>query len=989
MAFFNRISNQQKPKDLTSEIGFAGDIVFEGFDREESRVDDVKIEDYRKMLDNDTTVEALYNIFTMSILAATYHIDADSNDEGEAQAELVRRNLLEPPHKGGIQTPMNLFIDQSLAAIYEGFALFEKVYEVRDGKLVLKRLAHRDSTTLTLIRDTDGGFGGTKQRTADVDGVYREVTIPAHKCFLFTYGKSRSYLYGRSAFKPLYPRYDKKRRLEYLDSIALQADAIKPKVLRRIADGVVTDELKRARNKALDVLGRLGKRNSVASLPYGYELDVLNTEGRDPHQSIERQNSEMARSFHASVILTATQGSASNVGSYSLSTNQKDLLQTAITGVMRLLEAHINQYLIADLIDLNFAERHYPEFHFDTPDESIISAVFEAFKLLVQKDKVSDDIAAGIEESTATRLGIDLEAIKKRRQEDTEDDKSAGKENENADDNKDGGSGGDAGKFLGEDDKLGEVDTPEPHEHVAIDRDLTDAEKRVKFKAIEKWMAEQEASFETAATEELRKAVADISLDEEFTLPASYSALLAKQYRTAYNYGKLSAADEQKLPAPVLKKELRAREKQYVDFIINMQTEDVRNIIAGEKLKQSINLADGDDEDIDEESGTPNTSGKQDEAARNAMLESIGLLTSVWITQAVLGTKGTIISQGMNDGRDDSFASFDEDDDTAVYQWSARMEKNTCPICAELDGKVISANERRTTFQRPPKHINCGCIWVRVSALNKDYKLPTVTGIDNKLIERLEYIQRTTKAELASTIPGALKYTKAELSSIESYKGNGYININQALLGNHPMNPYAEADIKQLDKAIKKTKLEKDIVLYRGIGLESKLSINDIVDNPNFLSTSTSPRISIEFAQQSEANKYVFIFRAPKDMPYLDIEKTLADNNVNSTVNEREYLLSRGKKLVVKNLSKRDNGVILAEVEMTDDTKYLDDSNDSILTEDLLREIDESYERSKKRLADPNYKPSQTTRRLHHIWQMDSDYLNEHPEAIKSKDNDE
>ena len=989
MAFFNRISNQQKPKDLTSEIGFAGDIVFEGFDREESRADNIKIEDYRKMLDNDTTVEALYNIFTMSILAATYHIDADSNDEGEVQAELVRRNLLEPPHKGGMQTPMSLFIDQSLAAIYEGFALFEKVYEVRDGKLVLKRLAHRDATTLTLIRDTDGGFGGTKQRAADVDGVYHEVAIPANKCFLFTYGKSRSYLYGRSAFKSLYPRYDKKRRLEYLDSIALQADAIKPKVLRRIADGVVTDELKRARNKALDVLGRLGKRNSVASLPYGYQLDVLNTEGRDPHQSIERQNSEMARSFHASVILTATQGSASNVGSYSLSTNQKDLLQTAITGVMRLLEAHINQYLIADLIDLNFAERHYPEFHFDTPDESIISAVFEAFKLLVQKDKVSDDIAAGIEESTATRLGIDLEAIKKRRQEDTEDDKSAGKENENADDNKDGGSGGDAGKFLGEDDKLGEVDTPEPHEHVVIDRDLTDAEKRVKFKAIEKWMAEQEASFETAATEELRKAVADISLDEEFTLPASYSALLAKQYRTAYNYGKLSAADEQKLPAPVLKKELRAREKQYVDFIINMQTEDVRNIIAGEKLKQSINLADGDDEDIDEESGTPNTSGKQDEAARNAMLESIGLLTSVWITQAVLGTKGTIISQGMNDGRDDSFASFDEDDDTAVYQWSARMEKNTCPICAELDGKVISANERRTTFQRPPKHINCGCIWVRVSALNKDYKLPTVTGIDNKLIERLEYIQRTTKAELASTIPGALKYTKAELSSIESYKGNGYININQALLGNHPMNPYAEADIKQLDKAIKKTKLEKDIVLYRGIGLESKLSINDIVDNPNFLSTSTSPRISIEFAQQSEANKYVFIFRAPKDMPYLDIEKTLADNNVNSTVNEREYLLSRGKKLVVKNLSKRDNGVIVAEVEMTDDTKYLDDSNDSILTEDLLREIDESYESSKKRLADPNYKPSQTTRRLHHIWQMDSDYLNEHPEAIKSKDNDE
>ena len=981
MAFFSKNNPEPTPKNLTSEIGFAGDIVFEGFEREESRVDEISIKDYRKMLDNDTTVEALYNIFTMSILAATYHIDADSNDEGELQAELVRRNLLEPPHKGGMQTPMNLFIDQSLAAIYEGFALFEKVYEVRDGKLLLKRLAHRDSTTLTLIRDTDGGFGGTKQCAADSDGVYHEIIIPAHKCFLFTYGKSRSYLYGRSAFKPLYPRYDKKRRLEYLDSIALQADAIKPKVLRRTADGVVSDQLKKARNKALEVLGRLGKRNSVASLPYGYELDVLNTEGRDPHQSIERQNSEMARAFHASVILTATQGSASNVGSYSLSTNQKDLLQTAITGVMRLLEAHINQYLIADLIDLNFAERHYPEFHFDTPDESIISAVFEAFKLLVQKDKVSDDIAAGIEESTATRLGIDLEAIKKRRQEDTENDKPTGKENKNAKDDKDGGSGGDAGKFLGEDDKLGE--------HVAIDRDLTDVEKRVKFEAIEKWMAEQEASFETAATEELRKAVADISLDEEFTLPASYSALLAKQYRTAYNYGKLSAADEQKLPAPALKKELKVREKQYVDFIINMQTEDVRNIITGEKLKQPINLADGDDEDIDEEAGISNTSGRQDEAARNAMLESIGLLTSAWITQAVIGTKGTIVTQGMNDGRDDSFSFFDEDDDTSVYQWSARMEANTCPICAELDGKVISANERRTTFQRPPKHINCKCIWTRISALNKDYKLPAITGIDNKLIERLEYIQRTTKAELANTIPEALKYTKAELSSIEAYKGNGYININQALLGNHPMNPYAENDIKQLDKAIRRTTLENDILLYRGVGFKKPLRVGEEISNPNFLSTSTSRDISMEFAEKADWQKYILVFRAPKNMPYLDIEKTLADNNVNSTINEREYLLSRGKRFIVKNLSKRDNGVIVAEVEMTDDTKYLDDNSDSILTEDLLREIDESYERSKKRLADPDYKPSQTTRRLHHIWQMDSDYFNEHPETIKSKDNDE
>lgn len=740
MALFKK---DETPKNLTSEIGFAGDIVFESFDREESRTDEISIKDYRRMLDSDTTVEALYNIFTMSILAATYHIDADSEDVNEVQAEFVRRNLLEPPHKGGMQTPMNLFIDQSLIAIYEGFALFEKVYELRDGKLVLKRLAHRDSTTLTLIRDEVGGFGGAKQRTTDIDGAAQEVIIPAYKCFLFTYGKSRNYLYGRSAFKSLYPRYDKKRRLEYLDSVALQADAIKPKVLKRTVDGVVSEQLKKARNKALEVLGRLGKHNSVASIPYGYELDVLNTEGRDPHQSIERQNSEMARAFHASVILTATQGSASNVGSYSLSTNQKDLLQTAITGVMRLLESHINQYLIADLIDLNFAERHYPEFRFDTPDESIISAVFEAFKLLVQKDRISDDIATGIEESTATRLGIDLDAIKKRRQEEPKDDSKKADDDDN---DKDGGNGGDADKFLDENDKIDEVVLPEPHEHITIDRDLTDAEKRVKFDAIQDWMKAHEDSFAAAATEELNKAIDNIALDEAFSLPTSYTSLIAKYYRTAYNYGKLSAADEQKLPAPALKEEYKLREKQYVDFIVDMQNEDVNNIITGELLKQPINLADESDEDVEEvESTTP---AYQSAAQKNAVLEAIKISAGAWVAQAVLGTKGTIISQGMNDGRDDSFASFDEDDDTAVYQWSAKMEKNTCPICAELDGKVISANERKTMFQRPPKHINCGCIWVRISALNGDYKLPAITGINKDLVDKLEYIQKTRKDEL-------------------------------------------------------------------------------------------------------------------------------------------------------------------------------------------------------------------------------------------------
>ena len=85
-------------------------------------------------------------------------------------------------------------------------------------------------------------------------------------------------------------------------------------------------------------------------------------------------------------------------------------------------------------------------------------------------------------------------------------------------------------------------------------------------------------------------------------------------------------------------------------------------------------------------------------------------------------------------------------------------------------------------------------------------------------------------------------------------------------------------------------------------------------------------------------------------------------------------------KICCKKIVKRDNGIIVAEVEMTKDTKYLDDKNkdgDSILTEDVLKRLDESYERVKKRLTNPNYKPSRAVQRMHAIWQMESDYFNE------------
>lgn len=263
------LSNQPNKSNRLREIGSDGNGVFTDYSNEIAELNRPKqINDYRKML-KDGTVEALFNIITMPLLASEYMIEPE-NDSSEAikQADFIRNNLLSENYKGGIETPFDLFLDQAMMALIDGYQCWEKVYRLKNGRYELKKLALRDSRSIIIVSDKQEGYQGIKQ--IQVDG--SEVEIPAYKTFLFTHGKRYDTLYGRSMFTALWKNYDKKQKLEYLDSIALQNDAIKPKLLKSTTDNLIKDPKPGVLSKALHTLGRLGKINSVASIPAGYEV---------------------------------------------------------------------------------------------------------------------------------------------------------------------------------------------------------------------------------------------------------------------------------------------------------------------------------------------------------------------------------------------------------------------------------------------------------------------------------------------------------------------------------------------------------------------------------------------------------------------------------------------------------------------------------------------------------------------------------------------
>lgn len=526
---------RKKIEELQKEIGstISGSLIFGDYEQEMNAWNrERKIRDYREMM-KDPTVEGLFNIVTMPILASEYQIVAeDENENAKEQADFVRKNLFESSFKGGIETPFDLFLDEAMLALADGFAVWEKVYRLnKDGKLELKKLALRDSLSVELEAEK-GEYVGVKQTLED-GGV---VEIPAYKTFLFTHNKKFNRLYGRSILNSLYKNYDKKQKLEYLDSIALQNDAIKPKILTETQEhlGVGSGAMR----KIIHAIGKFGKTNSAVSVPFGYDIKTLESDGRDPHQSIERQKSEMAFAFMANFMLLGTQGKSSS-GSYALSNTQAGIFQMSLQSILDKLEAHINQYIIADLIDLNFAEPHYPQFKFAKLDKSKIESIFEIFKKMVDKDKVSDEVVKQVEDEVANQLGFQIENKKQLN--------------------------------LSENEPTTKIAPPDKH-FSNLDKKWQDIENR--------FLDQSRTIFESVAK--------GIKETGKIELSKEYKDLLIKTFKQAYTEGKIFSANREGRKAGKDSPEFSKNAKEYIDWIFEKQESDLKQFLESESWNDTL-----------------------------------------------------------------------------------------------------------------------------------------------------------------------------------------------------------------------------------------------------------------------------------------------------------------------------------------------------------------------------------------------------------------
>lgn len=690
-----RINLARTPAPNTDqEIGSAGSHTAQSlFNGEVIETEKVKIKDLKKMLDNDGTAQALFNVISMPILATGYDIlPEDDTPEAKEQAEAIKDALTRPPHRGGMTTPFDLVIEDMLRAVVEGWRGYEKVFAIQDGKVVYRKLAQRDNSNTTLIEDDRGGFNGLKQY-AMIGNDLKYVHIPREFSFIYTYGKSYHWLKGRSAFKAAYYHYDKKHRAYYLANQALQSGAIPWKVVRSMSKTSNTNL-----DEVVDTVDELGFRATVG-LPENYELDTLDVGkgGTDVNKYIEHHNAEMARSILAQFMML---GTGSNVGSWALSSDQSDLFIQALNSITKSLEMHINSYVIPDLHDYNYENPKYATFKFNNVSDSTKELLKTfAVEIIKKSDGLPEDFVDSLLDKLKDHLGI--------------------KDSENPKVEK------------GQDENTSSQQSRSGRHFLANKkwrRDLTGAEKKVNFASIQSKMNTLEGEYIEQAQpvfQEVREAMVtkiEKLINQEDYKEIAEGELIPKQigdkYRkvvsetmmSAYNFAKLGAADELNVNAPSTKQKSKQIIKQEATAIVDKQFSDLtftaREIVNKERRNGQLSTGDT-------------------KLALFDVLRDVAAAVALYSDNRIAAGGSVIVNKAINLGRSDVFEA--NDGKIYGYQYSALLDQRTCPICEDLDGSVVSSTEYRGTRWTPPIHFNCRCIWVAI--LEEEEEKPEYTGL--------------------------------------------------------------------------------------------------------------------------------------------------------------------------------------------------------------------------------------------------------------------
>ena len=303
---------------------------------------------YREMGDNDPIAGAVLYAFENMVRQVTW--TATGSD-----AAFVEDNI------GGMSQSWEDFIAEALSKLQYGWSYHEIVYELRDGRVMWRKLPIRGQDTL--CRWEFDEHGGVQAMVQYVQG-YKTVAIPIAKALHFRTSAKKNSPQGRSVLRTAYRPWWFKKRIEEIEAIGVERDLagipiieVPAELLSSTASGDATAAVAEFKNIVQNL-----RNDEQAGLVVPQAFDekgnklytygLMSSNGRRQFvtgEIIQRYSQQIAMASMADVILLGHE----SVGSYALGSSKVQLLEIGLQAQVDEIAAVLNKHALPRLFELN------------------------------------------------------------------------------------------------------------------------------------------------------------------------------------------------------------------------------------------------------------------------------------------------------------------------------------------------------------------------------------------------------------------------------------------------------------------------------------------------------------------------------------------------------------------------------------------------------------------------------------------------------------
>lgn len=367
-----------------------------------------EMRDYDEMLDRDGKANTLAAVLTLPLRQASFSIVRGPADR--EVADFIERVLTQPANNGGMSTPLNMVIAQMAQAIIYRKAFFEKVFTLREGRVVYDKIAYRPPSTCVVVRDPKtAAFQGFRQRPWRAEAA-DDVFIPPNRALVYVHGTHRDPLEGVSDMAVPYWCYLTKQKIRFLWYSFLEGQAL-PKTIVKGKDPV-------KRNAAVKRVAQL-KSGGIIGVDDDVTVDPYESSGKgaDQFQQAMRWLDSEASNAVLAGFTDLGAAAAQGTGSFALSKDQTDFFLMSRQAVAREMADVINQWVIPDLVKWNFGVKaESPMFQFAPITKDDVSMSMGLLQTFAQNQdggtQIPKEFVNELVERVAGHLDMNVERVR-------------------------------------------------------------------------------------------------------------------------------------------------------------------------------------------------------------------------------------------------------------------------------------------------------------------------------------------------------------------------------------------------------------------------------------------------------------------------------------------------------------------------------------------------------------------------------------------------